>query len=110
MKNVTIKMPVLSWNAVLTVLNRFSVFGECRDIIGKIRGQVEKIEGEIKPDALLDIELSVDEFNIILIVVKSLPFYDSFDIVNAILTQGNTQIVEAKKEEEAAKPTEEKVE
>jgi len=95
---IKIELVIMQWNVIITMLNRFAMFSEVMGILGHLKSQIEGI-GEVKPTDKLAIELTVDEFNYILTIIKTLPMYDSFDIVNAVLMQGNKQLSEAKEKE-----------
>lgn len=88
--NITISLSVAQWNTVLSILQKLP-FAEPRGVLERFGAKTQDKKFEHLTD-MCEVEMSVNDFNIILVCVKVMPFYDSFDIVNAIMTQGTEQM------------------
>lgn len=104
---ITLHLKTLQWNSIFSIMGRLGRTTEVAEIFKSVQAQTEGKDAEE-----FDIALTMEQANLMLDVLKLMPFYLVHDLIMEIVEQGRAEIgkVEAKTKAKAEAEAEDKTE
>lgn len=100
---ITLQLKTLQWNSIFSIMGRLGRTTEVADIFKSVQAQTEGKDADE-----FDIALTMEQANLMLDVLKLMPFYLVHDLIMEIVEQGRAEIakVETQAKAEAETKTE----
>lgn len=100
---ITLHLKTLQWNSIFSIMGRLGRTTEVADIFKSVQAQTEGKDADE-----FDIALTMEQANLMLDVLKLMPFYLVHDLIMEIVEQGRAEIakVETQAKAEAETKTE----
>ena len=95
---VTLHLKTVQWNSIFSVMGRLARTSEVKEIFDTVKEQTAGKDADE-----FDIQLTMDQANLMLDVLKLMPFYLVHDLIMEIVEQGRAEIgkVEAQAQAQA---------
>ena len=102
---ITLHLKTLQWNSIFSIMGRLGRTTEVAEIFKSVQAQTEGKDAEE-----FDIALTMEQANLILDVLKLMPFYLVHDLIMEIVEQGRAEIGKVEAEAKAKAKAEAKAE
>lgn len=102
---VTLHLKIVQWNSIFSVMGRLARTSEVKEIFDTVKEQTAGKDADE-----FDIQLTMDQANLMLDVLKLMPFYLVHDLIMEIVEQGRAEIGKVEAQAQAQAQTEAKAE
>lgn len=93
---ITLHLKTLQWNSIFSIMGRLGRTTEVAEIFKSVHAQTEGKDAEE-----FDIALTMEQANLMLDVLKLMPFYLVHDLIMEIVEQGRVEIGKVEAETKA---------
>ena len=97
---ITLHLKTMQWNSIFAIMGRLARTTEVKEIFEKVNAQTEGKQADE-----FDITLSMEQANLLLDILKLMPFYLVHDMIMEIVEQGRAEIKKAEAEAQADNET-----
>lgn len=84
---ITLHLKTMQWNSVFAIMGRLARTTEVKEIFEKVNAQTDGKQADE-----FDITLSMEQVNLLLDILKMMPFYLVHDMIMEIVEQGRAEI------------------
>lgn len=93
---ITLHLKTMQWNSVFAIMGRLARTTEVKEIFEKVNAQTDSKQADE-----FDITLSMEQVNLLLDILKMMPFYLVHDMIMEIVEQGRAEIKKMEAEAQA---------
>lgn len=93
---ITLHLKTMQWNSVFAIMGRLARTTEVKEIFEKVNAQTDGKQADE-----FDITLSMEQVNLLLDILKMMPFYLVHDMIMEIVEQGRAEIKKMEAEAQA---------
>ena len=101
--DITLHLKTMQWNSIFAIMGRLARTTEVQEIFDSVKAQTEGKDAEE-----FDITLPMDRVNLLLDILKIMPFYLVHDMIMEIVEQGRAEIGKVEANTKAQAQTEAK--
>lgn len=94
---ITLHLKTLQWNSIFAIMGRLARTTEVKEIFEKVNAQTDGKQADE-----FDITLSMEQANLLLDILKLMPFYLVHDMIMEIVEQGRAEIKKAESQAQAS--------
>lgn len=87
---ITLHLKTMQWNSIFAIMGRLARTTEVKEIFEKVNAQTDGKQADE-----FDITLSMEQANLLLDILKMMPFYLVHDMIMEIVEQGRAEIKKA---------------
>lgn len=84
---ITLHLKTMQWNSIFAIMGRLARTTEVKEIFEKVNAQTDGKQADE-----FDITLSMEQANLLLDILKMMPFYLVHDMIMEIVEQGRAEI------------------